>query len=549
MVLPTPLAETFAFHAKGQRAYIAPELCDENRVASPSVRSDLYGLGQLAWTLLTGRCGRDPAFILPSDVSSSLEPWDEFIDACCRAHSERRPADLQEGLALLPQRQRITKIDSATAGPLREVESPQAQTRRYTAASDAKVSRQFGLPRRLPRRLVLAGGGLAAASGLLSWRRAASATKHGFADTVISFPQRSYQGASWKRIHSVEALRGVLPSGRCNYLHFAHIVGQDDNNLWITAHRDRTAVFFQLKNGHWEYRQTVGEDLSWDDTECLVQRPHLLNPDTLIPCVEDAFYEVTSAAIRKISKHPNNDALFERGGPCGVAIISDDYYFHTMGDQSFYDAYAVHSGKATLLDDGTKKEAFIYSADFNAPLEEYRVKSIGFPASFRRGHSIGVCAEYRMAKIVEFREGRWWSKADVTLTDMNQTPAMDGNKIRDAFFGTLDGRTPGYAILCGPAGTVLFLDLKGREEERSVVPRQETTTAELIKAWGAHPELYWVMDGKGEIWERNNRETRVVVRGLHDSDLMDSGRGFRTAWVSPSGNVFAATKEHLFRLG
>lgn len=550
VVLPTFLASTDAVAVKGEGTYVSPELRHEIGAIAGDARSDVYGLGQLTWTLLTGQQGRNPSFALPSDVNPSLGDWDEFIDATCRAHPERRSQGIQEALALLP-----STLSSRKASPTSSLEAPAHQASATERPGSAKQQRAS--PERLrrphtspliPRRLLLTGSVLAGAWALTRWAGSRSGAKRGFADTIIRYPDRSYEGTSWKRIHSAESLRGVMPSQSCNYIHFTHLLGHDDDNLWLAADRDRTAVFFQLTNGHWEYRQTVGERLEWHDTDCLVQRPHLLAPERLVPCVEGAFYEVTPSAVRKIPTSPKDDTGWTRQGASGVAIITEDYYFHTRGEGSLLDSYVVKNGKATLLDDGTKKEAFIYSAEFNAPLEEYRVASIAFPASFSRGHCIGVCTEDEMAKIVEFRDGRWWDKGDVVLTKERQNPAMESGDIRDAFFGTLDGRTPGYAILCGLAGTVIYRDFNGTEEERSVVPRQETTTAELIRAWGAGPEKYWVMDAKGEVWERHNGQTRVVVRGMHDSEDMDSDRGFRTAWISPSGNVFAATKEHLFKL-
>lgn len=532
----------------GDRTYVAPESCGGG-ISDSAAQCDVYGLGKLTWTLLTGQTGRNPSFALPSDISPSLGDWDEFIDAACRDHAARRPVGMQQALGLLPGRTRSQPNVSAHGVEDASRRHPENQA---NVGGCTKLTKTQGTAPRpktfiLPRRSLLIGGALAGAFTLLRWSRGNAGATRGFADTIIRYPDRSYEGAAWKRIQTASALRGVMPSHGCNFIHFANVAGYDDDNLWITCDRDYSAVFFQLRNGHWEYRQTVGEGPEWSHGERLAMRPRLMSSDRFIPCVRSALYEITPSAIRKIPNgetHPN----WGYSGASGVAIIAEDYYFQTLGDGSWHDAFVVQDGKARLLDDGTKKEAFIYSTEFNAPLEEYRVNAIGFPASFARGSCIGLCAEDRMAKIVEFRDGRWWDKCDINLTDKRGTPAIESDDIRDVFFGTHDGRTPGFAILCGTFGTVIYCDLNGTEEERSVIPRQESTTAELIRAWGVSPEKYWVMDGKGEVWERDNGQTRVVVRGLHDSDLMDSDRGFHTAWVSPRGNVFAATNEHLFKL-
>jgi len=338
-----------------------------------------------------------------------------------------------------------------------------------------------------------------------------------------------------------------MPKQNCNYIEFANIVGFDDDSLWVTCDRDgHSAIFLQLLNGHWEYRQAVGHSPEWQVGQSLVQRPHLLSPSTFVPCVQSSLYEVTASAVKKIPTTPDSTEGWHRSGPSGVAVITEDYYFHMRGE--YRDAYIVSQGKATLLDDGTKKEAFVYSTEFNAPLEEYRVTQIGFPATFQRGSCIGFCAADRMAKIVEFRDGKWWDKCDMTLTRTRQSAVIEPDDVRDVYFGTHDGRVPGFAVACGPYGRVIYKDFNGVEEERSVIPRQESTTAELIRVWGVSAEKYWVMDAKGEVWERSNGQTRVVVRGLHDSEQMDSDRGFCTAWVSITGNVFAATEKHLFKL-
>ncbi len=550
VVVPTIAAGVTEATAQRDGTYIAPELRGDAETSSSTAGADIYGLGQLAWTLLTGQCGRNPSFALPSDADASLSDWDEFIDATCRTHPERRPTSMQQALGMLPKSHSAPAKSSyrTPVSPNHDhlAKAPADRTTQTTEAPGFPQPRSRGLL--TSRRAVLGGGLIAATLGVYRWTAKKGGPLRGFADTIIRYPDRSYEGASWKRVHSAESIRGVMPKQSCNNLDFSLLAGYDDDNLWVQCDRDNTSVFLQLINGHWEYRQTVGEQPSWPHSDLLVQRPHLLTPTRFVPCVNYALYEVTASAIRKINSNSGETKKLHHDGASGVAVITEDYYFHTTGDGSWYDGCVVSNGKATLLDDGTKKEAFVYSSEFNAPLENYRVKSIGFPATYRRGYCLGLCIDKNLAKIVEFRDGKWWDRCDVKLTDRNAKAALEPRYVRDVYFGTYDGHAPGFAILCGPTGTVIFKDLSGVEEERSVVPRQESTTAELIRAWGFGPEKYWVMDAKGEVWERNNGQSRVVVRGLHDSDLMDSDRGFHTAWVSITGNVFAATKKYLFKL-
>lgn len=283
----------------------------------------------------------------------------------------------------------------------------------------------------------------------------------------------------------------------------------------------------------------------------MLQRPRLMARDRLIPCVAGAFYEVTPAAVRKLAITPDDETDWWYKGPSGVAIVSDDYYVHALGGRIGHDrdAYVVADGTARLLDERTSKEAFIHSTEFDTPLGDYRVAEIGFPASFARGHSVGLCVNERMCKIVEFRDGRWWDVCDVRLTERNESPILEADDVGDAYFGTLDGRRPGFTVICGRAGRVIYREFAGGEEDRSVAPRQESSEANLIRAWGVHPELYWLLGDRGEVWERRNGRSRVVVRGLDEPEFRESDDGFRSVWVSPTGVVFAVTTKQLFRLG
>jgi hypothetical protein len=67
---------------------------------------------------------------------------------------------------------------------------------------------------------------------------------------------------------------------------------------------------------------------------------------------------------------------------------------------------------------------------------------------------------------------------------------------------------------------------------------------DLISIWGVDRDQFWVMDRSGTVWEWSSRNWREVVRGMYDSDVL-----FKSAWVSPTGEIFAISeKNKLYRL-
>ena len=79
-----------------QMPFVAPEL-DQSQQSPPDlVRADIYGIGALAWFLLTGENRKQATTTLPSERSKSLISWDAFIDGCCRTNPVRRfPFDVR----------------------------------------------------------------------------------------------------------------------------------------------------------------------------------------------------------------------------------------------------------------------------------------------------------------------------------------------------------------------------------------------------------------------------------------------------------------------
>jgi hypothetical protein len=76
--------------------FVAPELEQTRHQAPDPMRADQFGLGALAWYLLTRTNRKRFRIKLPSDHSPDFANWDAFIDGACRSRPERRFGSIRE---------------------------------------------------------------------------------------------------------------------------------------------------------------------------------------------------------------------------------------------------------------------------------------------------------------------------------------------------------------------------------------------------------------------------------------------------------------------
>jgi hypothetical protein len=506
----------------------APELAQPDAYPEPA-RADVYGLGALAWLLLTGTSRKSMPSTLPSERSDALAEWDSFIDGCCRSNPERRFASVRNALA---------KMGSAVEPtPTRANIPPQAKPIQFSTAAPARRKRRATWSRRMALYGMVAGGataayfGLSGASQLLPTFGRFAPYRRGFADTIVAYRDRSYSDARWELLEEssaiAEGLRGDLSK-------WWKVAGWDDENYVVA--RDRGELF-QVRNGHWSLLARI--------------------PDAQGPTLRVLGASAVMAATDGIEKHLHH--VSARGvEDCGALVktsnsgsreiipVTDDLTCVLIRDGTYFGnwAFKYSAGQCAEISHETK-QYLVHTTD-NVPLKEYPIPWITFTAVHRSGEAWGVAYKeapvyygqsaqgWDESKIVRYADGLWY-----VVEDVPKAPFMQ--YIHGAWFGR-DGDTV-FVIVFGNDGYVLKKVIGGQNVVQPVQTPQEVTSRNLIKAWGVGPQKYWVLDDNGTVWERSDDESRVVVRGLRTDGLQ-----IRSAWVSPNGNVVAVNDKHVYRL-
>ena len=311
---------------------------------------------------------------------------------------------------------------------------------------------------------------------------------------------------------------------------FAAIAGWDDSNFWVATEGGRV---FRQRDGVW---QSLGRP------EC-AGNPTIrcLDRDTLIVAGKDFAPDHLSRIDSKGISDLGSLKFTNRSDHTEICPISDDLlYCFRSGWLNEIGTVRWSSGQRTEMPEKKYKEAFVHSLD-NTPIKEHPVRSLYFTHTFQQGTAFALSRELQGVlqnrfKLVRFRDGIWYDVADLKHSE-EFLP-------RSIFGAWITGKVE-YPIvyLVGAEGWVQVQQIGASRVDQIVAAPQFPTSMELIAVWGVSPEKYWVMDSNGTVWERAGSESRVVVRGLKQNDVV-----FRAVWVSPTGSVFAITDKQLYRL-
>lgn len=508
-------------------SFLAPDLEESSAVIWPDPsRADVFGLGALAWYLLTAKPRPRTGQMLPSEHDRHLVIWDAFLDGCCRRNAARRFESLSAALASLDQ---STPAGSTPVSEPPIVDSPVARAEEFhKPAPNAN------------RRMVLGAAVTVGSVGLLYSMRSVlppvpglsdgGRHRRGFADTIIHYANRSYSGASWQMLKESGAtgeMTRVFASGDLSLCW--SVAGWDDDNFVVAR---RLGQLFHVRNGHWSFAGKVDEPGSL----------RLLNPGTILITIngcEKKLFQISSQGIQDrgtILKSCNRHRQ-------EIAPISNDliYVFsHGEGGVGWDSGVLeVANSRSSEVSVAKHKKAFVHTPD-NAVLKEYPAYAIRWVSCWKEGEAYGIAYRASAAffdpdsclkHVVHFVNGLWYAEDDI------KTCAT----LRDTWFG--EDHAGRFAILVGDNGYIQRAYIGGTKIEQSVRAATEPTSLSLIKVWGASADKYWVMDDNGTIWEREGEDSRVVVRGLRDRDVK-----FVAAWISPTGNVIAITEKHVYRL-
>lgn len=551
VVVPTPWLASLARLSPDPVAgmpFVAPELGSADAHPDPA-RADVYALGALAWYLLTGTSRKEDPTRLPSQVSPDLARWDAFVDGCCRTRPERRfgaAGAALEALAPAP----------AAGGKPASIPSngPATATPAPTATAKPPRKRRRWSPVVVALLCLLAVGLLAAylrrdrlsdllpgAGGLLSPHR------RGFADTIIRYEDRSYEGAEWKQVQDAEAMQAVVggrmePSG---------VAGWDARSFWIVGHAvvdpnisERAIVAVRYRNGTWVNQAVIKREGGDYTSQRLEDDDSLLLADYSNYDGERKnwrLYRVNTAGVVDFQMPE-----YSNQGDDEIAVVAGDLtymyasYIEDSSDQGL--TVKLSGNDLTELEQDKHKAAYVHRED-NVPLKDYPTSNIRLVLSYERGRALGVVwprtlADSHEIKLITFQDGIWYALQDLNLPSVN----FDERHLYD-MWAVPEGDGSFFVVLTGPEGFVLQLRTSQGAIEQRLPVASEPTSMKLIRAWGTSPQKYWVMDSHGTVWERTPDRWRIVVRGLHDSDVE-----FTTAWVSPEGVVIALTREAIYRL-
>lgn len=492
---------------------IAPELA-AGLPPRGEVRADLYGLGQLVFRLLTQRASAVQGVEFPSDVDPQFKAWDGFVDGCCRRSPERRFASFEEASQFLPGQRRQRTFRGPTGSP---------RSRKLSSKIAALVV--F---------CILLGGwwGLSSAGVLpslnpLGWF--SPQTERGYADTVLQYRSRSYNGTKWQELSEIRALREVTNER----LKFSHITGWNDENLSVTAYEYGQLVVFRYHAAHWEIFSRMGMQNNG-------LKQHFLSQDSLLLAGhtgngKEGVYRITPVGTEQYGDLPG------RRGDVTLTPLAADLCFVFDPNGGAKGAIRIIGNASEEIDITLHKGAFVHQND-NVPLKEFPIQNIIKTRSDRSGHAIGFCQPVGNARgkqhlLVEFRDGIWYKLAELipaTRPDREVIP-------RDLWYST-SGEGP-FVVWVAESGNVFRYQFGKSVVEQQLPPTTELTSAKLILVWGASLADYHVMDTNGTIWHWDATQWQIAIRGLREKDVE-----FIDAWVSPEGTVFGITELKVLQL-
>lgn len=550
--LPTLWLASQALWSPGQIKHFqftAPELETACNIYPDPIRADLYALGALAWFLLTGTDRRQYQTVLPSEISSDLISWDQFVDGCCRSNPVRRFGSLVDALKSLEVRVTIESQKNQSECIIESPKDSFYKSKRLisnfgfgekiifgTNAIINKCRTKLSAYCAILLLIIVAIGilaqhnGISLAEYLLS--KISSPYDRGISDSVIRYSNRSYENSSWIKLKESESLGKVFTLDDSDSLvPFHSITGYDDKNFWIVLENGRT---IQYRDGHWLSR---GKPL---DASYPVAR--LIDKDNLLVAGDGGnggFYHFTPNGIVDYGK---NGTCLNRMKGMEITVISNDLFYLYSREWPHLNDIGVlklAQGKRSEMQQHLFKESLVHRDD-NTILKEYPVRGITFTQNIASGKALGIAFQGMSLDqkpiIVSYKNGIWYYVEDL------QNLEYPNGKVINAWFGINENGSR-FVVIVGIDGHVQTHQINGPKFLQTINSLQENTSMTLIKVWGCNMNKFWVMDTNGTIWERLNSNWRVVVRGLRRDKVE-----FRAAWVSPNGIIFALTDKHIYRL-
>ena len=538
VILPTPwlpMQAKWKPAAASKMPFAAPEV---DTAGSNTALVDIYGFGAFTWFLLTGLHRKPQATMLPSEFDPDFARWDALIDSCCRTNPQRRFQTLQEVESALLQ----VKATSALSVPSQTLPVPvPAPSAIATVAPShvAPLSEQAVITKRksyVVKFVLLLVIGLSIIAYInrdkianFSPMLGESITgyRRGFGDTILTYKNRSYEEAAWKEV-KFSPLSG-------DYHDLSKVVGWQDDDYWVVDRNYRGLNVFRYKNGMWtnsfQKEEVHSRSALLLDRDSLLYGVHLFRDDGA-QILDKGHY------IDNMCYADNGLIYLMRGNDSMIKVSFRDV--KTLGDQSTkYETITFND-----------KEYFVHKADNtitrSAVHSSRSDRGVKIICQIAPGKAIGMMRLRGYVDtnrgyvdtnfLVEFRNGIWYQGEELP-----ERERYSGGW--SAMWVDCSGTMPKHVVLVSDGGRVAIHQIGGNNRYIPVPTPQGSTSMDLCRVWGNSIDKFWTMDTNGTVWERNGNDWRVVVRGLRKEDIK-----FRDAWVSPTGNVFAITKDKLYEL-
>ncbi len=352
--------------------------------------------------------------------------------------------------------------------------------------------------------------------------RLAAGYTRGFADTVLRYTDRSYDGAKWVRLKASAALASLArPTGSASTLF--SIAGRDEGNFWVAT---QSGTVYRKRDDAWR-------------VECQLRNAFkpIIRPvdgEHLFVAGEN-FHRVSAGEVERLGEARNPN--WSWGGRI-APLAADRVYSHGLTIDPDV-LYRYEGQKRSQLRRDEYREATVHDAD-GTPLRDHGVEGVNCTRSFAAGGGYGVAQsrghDETHARLVRYA-GKFWR---TTSDDDLYAP-------RDMWL-TGSTESPAVVVVGGESslarGWVHVRRTLAAGVDHRLAGSLEPTSTDLLRVWGVSPDKYWVMDTNGTVWQRDGAESRVVIRGLRREQVQS-----HDAWVSPTGAVYASTEDRLDKLG
>ncbi len=504
---------------------LAPEIAGTSEQPAYDPRIDIFAIAFTCYEALADAPPLLPHPKLPGDWDPRLKAWDAPLDAGLRIRPDRRPHTISEWMTLLAPQE---NLPSAWSVPQVSQAPPHAPTKTSPAMNPTANVRSGILS---PRRLLVFGVVIAVllAGLLLRDRVFGGSYKRGFADSIVRYANKSYDGAKWKEIYSSDHLRP-------GWGDFKRICGWDESNFAILGKGDvggtEGPLVVLFRSGMKDLPETFEGGSSVGSS-----------------LIDARFLDSERMVLFYCS--PSGNAVLALKGPAGLqklgtesanfstrlALLAPDIIFATG---AYITPWRFSGGKFSTAD--KESQDYYVRGENNVVAvsgrESMEVKYVTSITTLSPGRAVGlwtyesIMADHTTAAIVRYESGKWRLVQVLTGFSPRTCPTR-------AWF--MDERN---MVAIGSPKVIRVKDGKVIEHPLTL-DGKPFSGEELIAVWGNSPDKFWVSDKKGNVFGFNGGSLAPIMRGPEFKDRdgrEDRGERFIDIWVSPASTVFGVTR-------